>query len=209
MRLVLATRSTDKAREIEEILHPSHGLELLSLDQLGLPPTDDEDDIEAYDTFTRNALAKATFFARKTQLPTLADDSGLVVDALGGGPGVRSKRFAPGDDLAGQARDQANNEFLLERLRDVPPHARTARYMCVAALVWTDRSSCLISLGSCEGEIARKPRGEHGFGYDPLFLVPTLGLTFAQIPRAQKNCRSHRSRAFRAIAPLLTPSLLR
>lgn len=209
MRLILATRSADKAREIGEILHTSQGLELLSLDQLGLPPTDEEDDIEVYDTFARNALAKASFFARKTQLPTLADDSGLGVDALGGEPGVRSKRFAPGDDLTGPERDQANNEFLLERLQDVPPHARTARYTCAAALVWPDRSSCIITLGSCEGEIVRKPRGDHGFGYDPLFLVPTLGLTFAQIPRAQKNRRSHRSRAFRAVAPLLTPSLLR
>lgn len=207
MRLVLATRSADKAREIGEILRPGHDLEILSLDQLGIPPTDEEDDVEAYDTFARNALAKATFFARKTRLPTLADDSGLVVDALGGEPGVRSKRFAPGDDLTGRDRDRANNDFLLERLQDVPSHARTARYMCAAVLVSPNRSRRTIALGTCEGEITRKPRGEHGFGYDPLFLVPTLGLTFAQIPRAQKNRRSHRSRAFRAIAPLLRNSL--
>jgi XTP/dITP diphosphohydrolase len=211
MRVALATRSTHKAREIRDLLsrvtHAIPDLQLLSLDELGIPPGPDEDDIEAFDTFRENAVAKARYFAQRAGVPTIADDSGLSVAALGGAPGVRSKRFSGRTDLSGDALDEANNALLLERLRGVPPGQRAAHYVCAAALAFPS-GAVYTALGVCSGEIALAPRGTGGFGYDPLFIVPELGATFGELPPEEKNRRSHRARAFRALAAEL-PDLLR
>ncbi|HEX7049455.1 MAG TPA: RdgB/HAM1 family non-canonical purine NTP pyrophosphatase [Longimicrobiales bacterium] len=202
MRILLATRNADKAREIRQILAPIPDLQLVTLDQAGIPRTPDEDAIEVHNTFHETALAKAAYFARRADGPTLADDSGLAVDALHGAPGVRSKRFSGRTDLSGTALDDANNQLLLERLRDVPDPQRTAHYVCAVALAAPDATP-LVSIGTCAGTITRTPRGTAGFGYDPLFLFPTLGVTFAEMTADEKNRRSHRARALRALAARL------
>lgn len=205
-RLLLGTRSGHKVRELRSILSVARPeVELLGLHDLGLPPTDDEDAIEIHDTFADNALAKARFYADRSGLTTIADDSGLAVDALGGRPGVHSKRFSGRSDLAGAALDRANNELLLDRLADVPDERRTAHYVCAAALA-APGSRPLVVIGTCAGRIAFAPRGSGGFGYDPLFIVPDLGLTFGELPPAEKHRRSHRARAFRALAAHLRAS---
>lgn len=200
MRLLLATRSVHKAGEIRRILSPVPDLELVSLDEAGVPETPEEEGLEPHDTFEANARSKAAWFQARTGLPTVADDSGLEVDALEGAPGVRSKRFAPlPADVEGEARDRANNEHLLERLEGVPPGRRGARYVCVAVLD-AGEAHARAFRGEAPGEILEAPRGTGGFGYDPLFHDPELGRTFAEIPPAEKNARSHRGRAFRALA---------
>ncbi len=201
-RFLLATRSPDKLREIREILAPT-GVQLVSLRELSVPATPEEDAIEVFETFRENALAKARYFTRITGLPTLADDSGLEVDALGGAPGVYTKRFSGRTDLAGKALDQANNALLLERLVGVPPERRGARYVCAAAAAFLD-GDVLVAVGTTPGVIAPTPSlGTGGFGYDPLFFVPQLGATFADVSADEKHARSHRARAFRALASAL------
>lgn len=202
MKLLLATRSAHKAREIRRILSDVPELELTTLDELGIPETPEEDALEVFETFEENALAKARYFKKRSGLPTLADDSGLEVDALGGAPGVRTKRFAPDRGLEGQARDDENNRFLLEQLQGVPEAARTARYVCVAVL--SDSSGDRAFRGEAPGRILGEYRGTGGFGYDPLFFDPELGSTFAEIPGDRKNARSHRGKAFRALASYLS-----
>ena len=133
----------------------------------------------------------------------MADDSGIEVDALGGAPGVRSKRFAPDRGLEGRARDEANNAHLVERLAGVSPEERTARYVCVAALLEEGRDP-VFSRGEAPGTVLGAPRGTGGFGYDPYVLDPELGITFAEMDPDQKNARSHRGAAFRALARVLT-----
>ena len=201
MKLLVATRSAHKLEEIRNILAPVTGLELIGLEEAGIPVSDEEDGLEPHETFEENALSKAHYFHRLSGLPTVSDDSGLAVDALGGAPGVRSKRFAPGD-AAGLERDRANNDHLLERLRGVPETERTARYVCVVALVEAD-SRPRTFRGEVEGRIAEVPSGEGGFGYDPLFHVPELGRTFGDASPREKHARSHRGRAFRALAAAL------
>lgn len=196
--LLLATRSQDKVREIRQILHAVARARIITLDEAGIAPQPDEDDVESFDTFLENAHAKATFFCARAGLPTLADDSGISVDALAGAPGVRSKRFALEAGLAGAALDQANNRRLLEELRDVPDERRGARYTCAAVLHWPDGRR-MAALGTSSGSILRDPRGDGGFGYDPLFLDPQSGLSFAELEPAAKNRRSHRARAFLAL----------
>jgi len=198
--VLLATRSEDKAREIRAILGPAISTMILSLTEAGLPPAPEEDEIEAFATFQENALAKARYFARRAGMTTIADDSGIAVDALGGEPGVRSRRFA-GSSLAGQLLDDANNAELIRRLATIPAAQRTARYVCAAALV-SPTAGCLVALGTCQGTILESPAGRGGFGYDPFFLIPELGLTFAELPPDEKNRRSHRARAFRGLAAL-------
>lgn len=203
MRLVLATRSPHKAREVREILDTAGDFDLVSLSDLGLPPTSEEDDLEHFDTFRENALAKARYFAARTELPVLADDSGLCVDALGGDPGVRTKRFSGRDDLRGQDLDDANNALLLEKLLDVPDESRSAHYVCAAVLVTTAGAE-LTAIGTFVGRIAHAPRGTGGFGYDPIFL-PTgpegvSERTVAELSPEEKNRLSHRGKAFRALA---------
>ena len=203
MKLVVATRSRDKLREIRAILAPVSGLQVMDLDEAGLPEVPEEEEIEAFETFEENAGAKAAWFRERTGLPVVADDSGLEVDALGGAPGVWSKRFAPESvRLSGADRDQANNRHLLERLEGVPPVERTARYVCVAVLDRGDGSPMAFR-GEAEGVILTEPRGEGGFGYDPLFYDPELGKGFGEIAPETKDARSHRGKAFRALARYL------
>jgi XTP/dITP diphosphohydrolase len=200
-RLLVATRNPGKVREIREILAAYPELEIVGLDDLGVEETADEDALEVFETFEENALAKARWFAEKTGELTLADDSGICVDALGGAPGVRSRRFAGEEESRGLRQDEANNRHLLKLLADVPPKGRTARYVCAAALAgggWNDAF-----LGTCDGVVLHGPRGTGGFGYDPLFYLPDEGMTFGELPAERKNVVSHRGRAVRAAAEAL------
>jgi XTP/dITP diphosphohydrolase len=196
--VLLATRSEPKAREIGEILEPV-GIRVVSLDAAGIDRDPGEDDLEVFETFRANAVAKARWFASRLGRVAIADDSGLRVDALGGSPGVRTKRFSGRTDLDGVALDEANNARLLDALRDVPDDRRGARYICCAATAWPD-GRAIAALGSVAGRITRSPGGTGGFGYDPLFHVPELGLRFAEASAAAKNAISHRARAFRGLA---------
>jgi XTP/dITP diphosphohydrolase len=202
-RIVVATRNPGKLREIHEMLAVLGGYEVVGLAELGIPESPEEDDVEAFETFEENALAKARYFAEKTGELALADDSGLCVDALDGRPGVRSRRFAPVDEARGERQDGANNRHLLALLADVPDEARTARYVCAAAAAWPDGRE-LVRTGTCEGAILRAPRGAGGFGYDPLFYIEDEGQTFGELPPDRKNARSHRGRAVRALVQALS-----
>lgn len=195
MRVVLATRNRGKLREIEPLL-AGLGLDLCTIDDVAPEAVLRED----ADTFEDNAFAKARQAAAATGLAAIADDSGLEVDALGGAPGVWSARYAgPGAD------DARNNAKLLAALRDVPAAGggRRARYRCVATFVDPSRGIEIARAGACEGEILGAPRGDGGFGYDPLFFLPDLGRTMAEIPLDQKNQLSHRAAAFRALGSAL------
>lgn len=205
MKLLLATRSAHKRAEIRRILSDLSDLRVLGLEEAGIPYDPEEESLEPYDTFEANARSKAAFFRRQSGLPTVADDSGLEVDALDGAPGVRSKRFSPGDE-EGEARDRANNRYLLERLEELEPAERTARYVCVAVL---DEGEGRVQTfrGEAPGLILDAPRGAGGFGYDPLFYDPELEQTFAQISAEEKNARSHRGKAFRALEEYLETRL--
>ena len=199
---VLATRSADKAAEIVEVLGAASSAKLRTLTDLKIEPAPAEDDVENFPTFVQNAVAKALYFANLTARPTLADDSGLMVDALDGKPGVRTKRFAIDNGYTGpggKSLDEANNDLLLDVLRNVPDDKRGAHYISAAALAWPD-GTIITSLGTCSGMIAHGRAGDGGFGYDPLFFIPDLKVTFAQLSRSQKNARSHRALAFRALA---------
>lgn len=205
MRLVVATRSQHKIREIREILSDVEGLELLSLDEAGVDYSPEEEELEPFESFEENATSKASYYRRRAGLPTVAEDSGLEVDALGGGPGVRTKRFAPGDKLEGEARDQANNAYLLELMASRPPEERSARYVCVAALALEpDRVECF--RGEAPGRVLETPRGASGFGYDPVMFHEDSGLSFAELTSREKNALSHRGKAFRAMARALPDS---
>jgi XTP/dITP diphosphohydrolase len=201
-RLLIATRSTHKLRELRELLHLEHG-ELVSLDELGVPG----DPVEDGETFEANAALKARFGARAIGLPTLADDSGIEVDALGGNPGVRTRRYA-GED----ATDDDNNRKLLTALAGLPADRRGARYVCVLALALPDvhgpRGGLPVTLarGTCRGRIARAPLGTVGFGYDPIFepaSEPPGGRTLGLWTPAEKHAISHRSAAARRMTPHL------
>jgi XTP/dITP diphosphohydrolase len=196
--VLIATRSTGKLKELWGILDEA-GLRGISLDQAGIAESPDEEGIECHDTFEANSLAKARHFNRLSGLPTVADDSGLSVDALGGAPGVWSKRYSGRDDLSGQNLDDANNEKLLRELkgfRDVG-----ARYSCAAAFV--DGDVEVVAMGETFGKIVREPKGEHGFGYDPYFFSTELGMTFGEASVEAKQTVSHRGRAFRALVVAL------
>lgn len=193
-RYLLATRSAGKLRELEPLFAHA-GIQVITLERAGIPETPDESGIEVFSTFEENALAKARYFLRATGLPTLADDSGLEVDALEGAPGIRSKRWSGRDDLTGIALDKANNAELLRALRG--KRERRARYVCVAALVTADAE--LLRRGEVEGEILEHPRGDGGFGYDPLFFSEELGKTFGEASLVEKEQVSHRGRAFREL----------
>jgi XTP/dITP diphosphohydrolase len=204
MRVLVATRSGDKLREIRALLRDVESLSLLDLNYAQIPPSDAEEGIEAYETFAENAIAKARYFQRLAGLPTIADDSGLVVDGLGGIPGVRSKRFAPvPQGISSAERDRANNEHLLTLLGDLELSKRTARYVCSAVHVSEDGETHLVE-EVAEGLILGRTQGRAGFGYDPLFFDPTLGKSFAELSPAEKDARSHRGKAFRRLADVLT-----
>jgi XTP/dITP diphosphohydrolase len=201
MRLLVATRNPGKVRELRHILARYPEIELVGLQELGVPESPEEDAVEAFDTFEENARAKARYYAGLTGALTLADDSGICVDALGGAPGVRSRRFAGEEEARGMRQDEANNRHLLRLLADVPPAARTARYVCAAALAgegWDD-----VFVGTCDGVVIDQPRGSGGFGYDPLFYLPDEGMTFGELPADRKSEISHRGRAVRAAAEAL------
>ncbi len=202
MRLVVATRSRHKMREIREILSGVEGLEVLSLDDAGVPYEEEEEHLEPHDTFEENARSKALHFFGKTGCPTVADDSGLEVETLQGAPGVRTKRFAPGDDLEGEARDLANNAHLLGLLEGRAPEERGARYVCVAALARGEEGVRCFR-GEAPGRVLEAPRGTGGFGYDPVILDEASGRSFAELTPEEKNDRSHRGRAFRALEEAL------
>jgi XTP/dITP diphosphohydrolase len=203
MRILLATRSAHKLREIREMFSDLDGLKIVDLTGAGIDPLPEEDEIEAYDTFEENALAKARYFAGRSGLPVLADDSGLCVDALGGQPGVRSRRFS-GHDGPDDTTDLANNRHLLERMDGVPAEARGAHYVCCLAFVDPSGSERTFR-GTCHGSILTAPRGDGGFGYDPLFFVPDEGLSFGEMPAARKNAISHRARALQSAHEFLAP----
>ena len=196
---VLATRSAHKAAEIVTLLHAC-GAAVISLDEAGVPVSAAEEGIEVYETFRENAIAKARYFANAAGTAAIADDSGIMLDALDGQPGVRSRRFSNRTDLDGEALDRANNALAAERLRTAAD--RTAHYMCAAALALPD-GHVFCAVGSCSGIFLLEPRGEGGFGYDPHFLLPEEGRTFGELDAVQKHRFSHRARAFRALAPLL------
>jgi XTP/dITP diphosphohydrolase len=198
--LLVATRSPHKLRELRELLDvPS--VRLISLEDAGIPEDPMEADLEAFDTFAENARAKAIYFQRTTGLPTIADDSGLCVDALDGGPGVRTKRFAPEDMVERYGRGEANNLYLLQRLRGLPEEERGAWYRC--AIAYEDGEESFVVEGGVEGRIATEPHGDGGFGYDPLFIVPEYEKTFGELPCEVKADMSHRARAAQALAERL------
>lgn len=191
MKVVVASSNPGKLRELEAILAPA--LELVPQSALGVAEAD-----EPHDTFVENALAKARHASRSARLPALADDSGLCVDALGGEPGVHSAYYA-GRDGSRDERDARNNARLLASLGD----QRGAYYCCVMVLVRrADDPRPLIAEGIWRGEVARAPRGANGFGYDPLFLLPALGRTAAELAPAEKNRISHRALAARRLLEL-------
>ena len=202
MELLVATRSEHKLREIRRILAAVPGLVVRSPDEAGVPYDPSEEDLEPYETFEENARSKAEYFHARSGLVTVADDSGIEVDALDGAPGVRSKRFAPDAGLSGLPRDLANNRHLVARLEGVEASRRTARYVCVAALIRGD-GGVEYYRGEAPGVIVAEPAGEGGFGYDPHFFDPELGRTFAEISAEEKNARSHRGKAFQALAVAL------
>lgn len=213
-RLLVATRSDDKLREIRAILADC-GAELLSLVDLGVPEDPAEERIECFDSFAGNAIAKAAWFCERTGVPTVADDSGIVVPALGGAPGVLSKRYAEtlGVHPDEAARDATNLRLLLEQAASLRGPQRRAYYACVAALALPDPArpdyvrSMRVFTGTCEGRLADTPAGNRGFGYDPLFLLPELEATFGQVDEDTKHRFSHRARAFRALASVLPGTL--
>ena len=202
MELLLATRSAHKVQEIRTILSGIPRLTVLDLDDIGLEWRDEEEALEPFDTFEENACSKAEYFHARTGLPTVADDSGLEVDALGGAPGVRSKRFAPVEGLTGHKLDQANNNYLVERLGALELEKRTGQYVCVAALLGF-ASQMIVTRGEARGLILTEPHGDGGFGYDPYFFEPDLDMTFAELHPDQKNELSHRGKAFRDLAIIL------
>ena len=189
-RIVLASNNAGKLREFTA-LFSTVGIEIVPQGDLAVPEAD-----EPFGTFIENALTKARHASRLTGLPAIADDSGLCVRALRGAPGVYSARYA---QRAGRAKgDAANNAYLVEQLRGV--NDRRAYYCCVLALVrHADDPEPLFAEGRWGGEIVDTPRGEHGFGYDPYFYLPSLGATAAELEPAMKNTHSHRALALKAL----------
>ncbi|MEE9133069.1 MAG: RdgB/HAM1 family non-canonical purine NTP pyrophosphatase [Gemmatimonadota bacterium] len=204
MKLALATRNQDKLREIEPLFRDTP-IRMVSLADLGLEKKPEEEKLEKYASFARNALAKAQYFHDRTGLPMMAEDSGIRVDALGGDPGPRSKRYAPLEMQAEYGVDRANNLHLLRQLRDVPDERRTAHFHCAVAVVLEDESR--VFGGRVDGVILREPRGEGGFGYDPLFCLPDRGVTTAELTVQEKNAISHRGMAVGAARDWLVERL--
>jgi len=191
--IILATHNAGKIREIEQVLQPL-GYSCVSVKDV---LRDEQEPEETGNTFAENALIKATYYMKRTNMPCLADDSGIVVDALQGRPGVYSARYA-GEDC----NDERNNEKLIRELANVPYEQRTGHYACVLVLVWPD-GSALTAEGTCEGIIRDTYAGTGGFGYDPLFYLPELGKTMAEVSMAEKNALSHRGKALRKLAGML------
>ena len=201
-RFLLATRSEGKLRELREIFS-EFGLEAVDLATLGIPETARENNLEEFDTFEENALAKARYFFEVSGgMPTFGDDSGMCVDALNGEPGVYSKRWSGREDLERTELDAANNAKLVARMRTAkaeqgPSFIDAGRYISVAA--FKDAAGEVTRRGEIEGRVLTIPRGSGGFGYDPYFEAPELGGTFAESSIKNTAAGSHRARAFRAL----------
>ena len=190
MKAVLASKNLHKLREIKQIV-AQYGLEPVLEAELGL----DVDVEETGDTFEENSMLKARAVMAKSGMTAIADDSGLMVDALGGAPGVYSARV--GGDLCHSDRERY--EHLLRELAAVPDGKRTAKFVSVITVLRPD-GTALVARGDCPGVILRAPRGENGFGYDPVFYVPEEDKTMAELPPERKNEISHRARALRELA---------
>ena len=191
-KLLLGTNNKAKVREYRSLLR-AIPYDVVTLDEQGITTKVDESGV----SLEENARLKATLLSAQSQLLTLADDSGLEVDALGGEPGPLSARYA-GEG----ASDRERTGYLLARLNGVPWERRTARFRCVIAVATPDGEVELCS-GECPGVIAFEPRGRHGFGYDPVFYLPELGKTMAELPLVEKNKVSHRGQAARRAYPVL------
>jgi XTP/dITP diphosphohydrolase len=199
--LLVATRSVGKQREFTRMLEPL-GVTLAFPDDVGLAPRSDEDALELGDTFEANARRKAEYFARRSGLATVADDSGLEVLALGGAPGVRSRRWAGASGTPDRV-DAANNAELVRRLAGAPPARRGARYRCVVVLLREPGAIPETFEGSCAGRILEQPAGTGGFGYDPYFFSDELQKSFGEATPEEKDGVSHRGRAMRGLAAAL------
>jgi XTP/dITP diphosphohydrolase len=194
MKLVLATRNAGKVVELRRILGPD--FELLSLDDVPAYP----EPTESGATFAENALIKAHACLSATGLASVADDSGLVVDALNGMPGVLSARWA-----GGHGDDLANLRLVLDQIADVPDERRGGGFACAAAYVGTDGTET-VAEATWRGALIRQPRGANGFGYDPIFVPTGFDRTSAELTPAEKNAVSHRGQAFRRLTDLLKNS---
>lgn len=195
MELMFATSNQHKVEEVRAILGPL-GIVVRSLAELESVPDEPEEDGA---TFEDNARLKARYYARALEMTCVADDSGLEVDALGGAPGVHSARYA-GTSGSRDERDAANNRKLLDALRHVPEAQRQARFVCVASVADASGKILAEARGTFEGRIADAPRGTNGFGYDPLLYLADRGCSSAELTPEEKNARSHRGQAFRALA---------
>jgi len=193
MKLVIATNNRNKIREIRDKFADISSLELIPLNDFPDPP----EVIEDGNSFRENAYKKARDIASYTGSPSMADDSGLAVDALHGRPGIYSARYG-GDS----ATDADRNRMILEEMRGIPIERRGARFICVIAIVFPDGRS-FFAEGSCEGVIAETMKGGHGFGYDPIFYLPGHGKTMAELPLQEKNRISHRAKALEAAREIL------
>ena len=183
MKVILASKNPHKLTELSAILS-QHGFEIALESEYGL----DIDVDETGTTFEENSLLKAEAVMKASGLPVLADDSGLMVDALDGAPGVYSARYGH------KSSDGERTAFLLENMKDVPDDKRTAKFVCVITCLWPDGRK-IVARGECPGVITHEVHGENGFGYDPVFYLPELGMTYAELPSEQKNAISHRARA--------------
>jgi len=200
-KLLVATRNPGKQREITAILRDIP-YDLVFLSDTGIPERREEETLELADSFEGNARRKVEYFSRLSGLATVADDSGIEVFALGGAPGVKSRRFAM---LSGPmaVQDEANNQELLRRLAGLPAARRRARYRCVVAFQPRPDAVSYTFDGACNGRILEEYRGTDGFGYDPLFFSDDLGMSFGEASAEAKQEVSHRGRAFRAFAEWL------
>jgi XTP/dITP diphosphohydrolase len=201
VKLLAATRSAGKQREIRRILEPA-GVEVVFPDDVVLYEEPGEDLLETAETFEANARHKAEYFARRSGLPTFADDSGLEVLSLGGAPGVRSRRWTDATGSPAEV-DAANNAELLRRLAGAPEARRRARYRCVLVLLRAPGAIPEVFEGSCGGRILESPSGSGGFGYDPLFWSDDLAKSFGEATAEEKDQVSHRGRALRSLAAAL------
>ena len=183
MKVSLASKNQHKLTELSAILSQL-GFEIALESEYGL----DIDVEETGTTFEENSFLKADAVMKASGLPVLADDSGLMVDALDGAPGVYSARYGH------KASDKERTAYLLENMKDVPEERRGAKFVCVITCLFPDGRK-IVARGECPGVIARAPHGENGFGYDPVFYLPELGMTYAELPSEQKNAISHRARA--------------
>ena len=183
MKVILASKNQHKLTELSAILSQL-GFEIALESEYGL----DIDVEETGTTFEENSFLKADAVMKASGLPVLADDSGLMVDALDGAPGVYSARYGH------KASDKERTAYLLENMKDVPEERRGTKFVCVITCLFPDGRK-IVARGECPGVIARAPHGENGFGYDPVFYLPELGMTYAELPSEQKNAISHRARA--------------